>query len=126
MPSILKVLSENLDSEYPQKIFEIGTCFERDEKQETGIKEKEKLSIALTPGNFTELRQILEYLARMLEIEFKIEETSDEKFIEGRVGKIMLREKEIGILGEINPSLLKSWHLKMNLVYLELDLTNLT
>jgi phenylalanyl-tRNA synthetase beta chain len=123
LPSILKVLSENLDSEYPQKIFEIGTIFKRDEQEETGIKETDKLAIALTPSNFTELKQILEYLAKMLSVEFKIQETENEKYIPGTVGKIMLNEKDIGILGEIHPSILKSWHLKMPLNYLEVDLT---
>jgi len=121
-PSILKVLSENLDSEYPQKIFEIGTCFEKDDSKETGIKETDKLAIALTPGNFTELKQILEYLAKMLDINLRIEEAENEKFISGRVGKIIFSGKEIGLLGEIHPSLLKSFHLKMPLVYLEMNL----
>ncbi|MEK6820587.1 MAG: phenylalanine--tRNA ligase subunit beta [Nanoarchaeota archaeon] len=120
--SALKILGENVDAEYPQKIFEIGKCFNKDEKEEAGIKEKDKLVIALTPGNFTELRQVLEYLARMLEIEFKIEETDKEGFIEGRTGKILLDGKNIGVIGEIHPSTLKSWHLKMPLTCLELDL----
>ena len=149
LPSTLKILSENVDSEYPQKIFEIGKVFERDENQEagtsklyikkdnfdsvqnlqnmgnSGIKEKEKLSIALTPSNFTELRQVLEYLGRMLNISLKTEETKQEKFIEGRTGKILKNSKEIGILGEIYPSVLKSFHLKMPLAYLELSLDEL-
>ena len=91
----------------------------------SGIKEKEKLSIALTPSNFTELRQVLEYLGRMLNISLKTEETKQEKFIEGRTGKILKNSKEIGILGEIYPSVLKSFHLKMPLAYLELSLDEL-
>jgi len=121
----IKILSENIDSEYPQKVFELGVCFEKDETQETGIKEKDKLVIALTPSNFTELKQILEYMARMLSLEFKIEETEKEGFIEGRVGKIIFNKKDIGVIGEIHPSLLKSWHLKMPLVCLELDLEDI-
>jgi len=149
MPSILKVLGENIDNEYPQKIFEIGDCFNKDESQETGtsklhrtksnfdgvqnlpemgnsgINETNKLAIALTPGNFTELKQILDYLARMLNLGFSIEETEKSGFIEGRVGKIIFNKKDSGLLGEIHPSLLKSWHLKMPLVYLELDLSEI-
>lgn len=123
LPSILKVLSENIDSEYPQKIFEIGNIFAENNKEETGVKETEHLGIALTPGNFTELKQILEYLGKMTVREFKIQETANEKFMEGRVGKIILNKKDIGIIGEVHPSYLKSWHLKMPLVYLELDLS---
>jgi phenylalanyl-tRNA synthetase beta chain len=122
MPSVLKVLSENIDSEYPQKIFEIGRDFKLDEKGETRIREIEKLAVAITPGNFTELKQILEYSAKMLDIEFKISEVEKEGFIEGRTGKILFEDKEIGYLGEVHPSLLKAFHLKMNLCYLELEL----
>ncbi len=122
LPSTLRVLSKNIDAEYPQKIFEVGVVFDKDDKQETGIKESKHLAIAITPGNFTELKQIFEYLARMLALEFKIEETEKENFIEGRVGKILLKDKELGFLGEVHPSLLKSWNLKMPLTYLELSL----
>jgi phenylalanyl-tRNA synthetase beta chain len=122
LTSALKILGENVDAEYPQKIFEIGKTFEKDEKEETGIKEKDKLVIALTPSNFTELKQVLEYMGRMLELRFSIEEAEKEGFIEGRIGKIILNKKEIGVLGEVHPSMLKSWHLKMPLVCLELDL----
>ncbi len=121
-PSISKILSENIDAEYPQKVFEIGEIFEPNEKEETGIKEKTKLGIAITPGNFTELRQILEYLARMLSIKLEIKEEQKKGFIEGRTGKISYKGEEIGIIGEIHPSLLKNWHLKMPLVYLEIEL----
>ncbi len=121
-PSILKILSENIDSEYPQKIFEIGTVFARDETQETGIKEMDRLAIALIPGNFTELKQILEYLSRMLNIKLAIKEAESSGFIEGRTGRILFENKEIGLLGEIHPSMLKAFHLKLPLIYLELNL----
>ncbi|MBI2630555.1 phenylalanine--tRNA ligase subunit beta [Candidatus Pacearchaeota archaeon] len=123
--SSLKILGENVDSDYPQKIFEIGKVFEKSEKEETGIEEKEKLAIALTPGNFTEIKQILEYLGRMLSIKFSIEEETNKNFIEGRTGKIILNEKNIGVIGEISPATLKTWHIKMPLACLELDLTEI-
>ena len=120
--SSLKILSENIDSEYPQRIFEIGKIFSKDENKETGISEKTNLIIALTPGNFTELRQVLEYLGRMLNLEFKIADEKKEGFIEGRIGKIIFDDKEIGIIGEVHPSMLKLWHIKMPLVVLEINL----
>jgi len=120
--STLNILSENIDNEYPQKIFEIGKEFKKDTAEETSIKEKDILCISLNPGNFTEIKQILEYLARMLNIQLKVEETSNKSYIEGRVGKIMLKEKEIGFIGEIHPQLLKNFHLKMPSSCLELDL----
>ncbi len=124
--SCLKILSENTDKEYPQKIFEIGTCFSKNDKLETGIQEQEKLYIALTPSNFTEIKQTLDYLFKILNLTYslKIPEFKNQKneFIEGRIGKIIFESKEIGDIGEIHPSLITSWNLKLPLSYLEINL----
>jgi phenylalanyl-tRNA synthetase beta chain len=122
---VLKTLSENIDAEYPQKIFEIGRVFKKDEKEETGIREENHLVISLSPGNFTEIKQITEYLARMLGKKFEIKETINQNFIEGRCGRIILEDKDIGILGEIHPQTLKNWKIKMPVVLLELSIDEL-
>ncbi len=113
---LLKILSNNIDSEYPQRIFEIGTTFNPDET--------EKLAVALTPGNFTEIRQALEYLSRMLNINIKLKETENPPlhFIDGRVGEITLNNKSIGFIGEIHPKILKKWRIKMPVALFEIDL----
>ena len=124
LPSILKVLSENVKSEYPQKIFDIGKCFSKYKKEDTVIMETDKLAIAITPGNYTKMKQVIDYLFRMLDLEYKIEEkeVNDLEFIEGRTASIQFEDKEVGYLGEVHPSLLKSWSLKMPLTYLEINL----
>ncbi len=112
----LKVLSENCDARYPQKIFELGTVFEEGE-------EKEKLCIAISgETDFTEIKQTLDYLMRMLALEYKIEPSSHPAFIDGRTGKIIINNKERGILGELCPFVIKNWHLKMPVVALEIEL----
>lgn len=121
LSSALKILGNNVDAEYPQKIFEIGKTFEKDSKAETGIDEREKLMIATTPGNFTEIKQIIDYLLKTLGLEYHIEDTIYNHFIEGRVGKLIVKEKDIGVIGEVNPGTLKDWHLKMPLALLEID-----
>ena len=117
---ILRNLSENVDSEYPQKIFEIGTVFELKQS----IQEKENLAIAITPGNFTEIKQIWMYLMKSLGIKTELNETEETKnhLIEGRVATITLDNKEIGILGEIHPKILKNWKIKMPVAILEVNL----
>ena len=118
---LLKVLSNNIDSEYPQRIFEVGKVFELDEGN---LKESEKLAVALASGNFTEIRQILEYISKMLNIKIKLKETEDfpPYFIEGRVGKIILNNKQIGFIGEIHPKILRNWKIKMPVSIFEIDL----
>lgn len=91
----IAILSENPDASYPQKIFEIGNVFYEDEKTETGIGEKEKLCISLCheKANFTELKQILDYIARMLDFKYEIKETENSCFIDGRCGEIIITDK---------------------------------
>lgn len=117
---LLKIFSENIDSEYPQKIFEMGKVFE----SKTKIQEKQRLAGAMTPNNFTEIKQILEYLAKMLNIKLELKEAkaSPTYFIEGRIASIFLNNKEIGFLGEIHPKILKLWKLKMPVALFELNL----
>ena len=131
----LKILGENIDASYPQKIFEIGRVFEKtqeieknknSETQETNILEKENLCIAIAgETNFTEIKQVLEYLGKMLDIKFEIKEAKHPLLIEGRTASIILNDKEIGIFGEVSPYVLKNWHIKMPLVALEMDVEEL-
>lgn len=113
---LLKNLSENVDAEYPQKIFEVGKVF--------GDKEKENLALAISPSNFTEIRQILEYLFKMLDLKIEIIECEKfpNYFIEGRVIQINLNNKQIGFLGEIHPKILKNWKIKMPVALFEIEL----
>lgn len=115
----MKILSENIDSEYPQKIYEIGKIF-----NPNPLEEQENLSIAITPGNFTELKQILEYLGRMLDTTITLEESEDSPswFIKGRLAKIKINSKEAGFIGEIHPRILKNWKIKMPVTLLEINL----
>jgi phenylalanyl-tRNA synthetase beta chain len=136
---ILKVLAENVDTEYPQKMFEVGKVFSLKNESETNeqkiITESEHLSAAITPGNFTELKQVLDYLSRMINIKLELRESENfpPYFIEGRCGEIILKanldktgrrnpEKTIGFIGEIHPKILKSWRIKMPVTLFEVNL----
>jgi phenylalanyl-tRNA synthetase beta chain len=117
---LLKNFSENVDSEYPQRIYEIGIVFNPEKKEED-----EKLALAITPGNFTEAKQVIEYLFRSLHLKITFEEADLSvltHFIEGRTAKIVLDKKEIGLIGEIHPKILKNWKIKMPIALLEIDL----
>ena len=118
---LLKILSENTDSEYPQKIFEIGTVFNNKDSE---INETENLSVTISPGNFTDVKQILEYFSRIINVKLKIENPKEnpEYFIDGRVTEIFLENEKIGFLGEIHPRILKKWKIKMPVALFEINL----
>ncbi len=120
-PYLLKNLSENIDSEYPQSIFEIGKVFQLNEEK---INEKENLAVSITPGNFTDVKQMLEYLSRMISINIDLKEPEEfpSHFIGGRVASIVLENKIIGFMGEIHPRILKNWKIKMPVAVFEISL----
>lgn len=118
---ILKTFSKNSDSEYPQKIFETGEVFNFENNE---IKEEERLAVGIAPGNFTQTKQVLEYLERMLNLKFELKESEKiSKFlIDGRTGDILFKNKVIGSLGEVHPKILKNWKIKMPVSMFEINL----
>ena len=113
---LMKILAENIDAEYPQRIFELGRIFMPEEK--------EHLALAISPGNFTESKQIIEYLFKMLNLEIKIQEPGKipAHFVDGRTAKIIFNGKEIGFVGEIHPKILRNWRIKMPVALFEISL----
>ena len=118
---LLKNISMNSDSEYPQKIFESGRVFNLENGD---VVENERLGCLVTPGNFTDVRQILDYLFSNFELEFDLEEKENmpSYFIDGRSANILFKGKPIGIIGEIHPKILKNWRIKMPVSLFEIDL----
>lgn len=121
----LRVLSENKDNEYPQALFEMGTVFKKDKKQETGIAESLNLAILNIPGNFTEIKQILDFLASALSISYTLKESASKRCIEGRTASIIIDNQEIGYLGELHPEALRDCNIKLPVCVLELSLDQL-
>jgi phenylalanyl-tRNA synthetase beta chain len=119
LPSALEFLSQNTKKEFPQRIFEIGECYSIQEQ-----KTKNNMLAALTHknANFTEIKQVLDYLAGNLGVQHKILAISHESFIEGRTGRIIIDGKNAGIIGEINPKVLSAWNIEMPVAVLELQL----
>ena len=118
---LLKILGENVDVEYPQDIFQLGGVFNSD------LSESEHLAIAGSPSNFTKLKQMLEYLSKMLDIKFEIYKTNifEPCFIEGRVAEVKFNGKTLGYFGEVHPKILKNFKIKMPVALLEINLEEL-
>ena len=119
IPSLMKILSENKHHEYPQKIFEIGTVFGKEENESVG------LLICHGSANFTEAKQILDYLFNSLGLKYNLDEVEHDSFIKGRVGKIYCNNKEIGYVGEINPKVLDNFNLEIPVAGFEIKLSEL-
>jgi phenylalanyl-tRNA synthetase beta chain len=126
LTNLLQIAGENSDAAYPQKTFEMGPVFSKDvsKDSETGVEEEERLAALLIDENvnFTELKQVLDYLFKMLDVEYSIENVDNSNYIVGRCGKIVVSGKDIGFIGEVAPRVLKNWKIKMPSVALEIEL----
>jgi phenylalanyl-tRNA synthetase beta chain len=124
LPSLLRVLTQNMHREFPQKIFEIGEVVVLDNKSETGARNFYKLGCVITDSKvgYENIASILDSLMKNLNIKYRLQKTSSSIFIKGRVAEIFVNNKSIGIMGEIHPTVLENWKLEMPVVGLELNL----
>ncbi|MCB9358527.1 phenylalanine--tRNA ligase subunit beta [Candidatus Woesearchaeota archaeon] len=125
--SLLDILARNRHNEYPQRIFDLGTVFSRSAKEDTGIKEELKLAVALCEekANFTDIKQILDYIFSNLDIKYELSELSTKQFLEGRSGEIIFRGKKIGTIGEVHPQVLENFAIEYPVSTFELNITEL-
>ena len=124
LPGLMDVLMRNKHVDYPQKIFEQGTVSaEKDSK----IKDYERIAAVTchAKADYTEIRQAIDYLFRMLGIEYEIADSDHKSFIKGRVARISVKGKKIAFVGEINPVVLNSFGIDMPAAAFELNLTEL-
>jgi len=124
LPGMMEVLSRNIHESYPQKIFEIGTIFEK------GPSINEIVHLACLSShkdvNFTEVKSVLQSL---LKTGFNLTcDTIPQKepmFVDGRTGSIMISGKKLGALGEIDPRIVDNFKLRMPVSGFEMQLTGL-
>jgi phenylalanyl-tRNA synthetase beta chain len=129
LPSLLEILSHNTHVDYPQKIFEIGQSIRRGEDQTPPIQETRKLAAVTIHANagFTEIRSFLDAVAENEGRSFQIREKEHPSFLSGRCGAIISKDgAEVGIIGEVNPRVIKSWGLNLPAAAFEIELTALS
>ena len=96
-------------------------------RKNDSIEEFERIAVAVSheKANYTEIRQVLDCIMRLLGLHYDIEETEHSSFIEGRAGRAIVKGRKIAYLGEISPIVLENWNLEMPVAALELNLTEL-
>ena len=124
LPSLLEFLSNNTHVQYPQNLFEVGDCTIWGDQQPTDLRKLCCVS-AHAHANFTEMKSVLEPLMLNLGFNFTLKTTSSPSFLEGRIGTILVRENDVGTIGEIHPQVIENWKLEHPVTAMELDLTKL-
>ncbi len=128
LPSLLETTSHNTHVDYPQRIFEIGPCIGRRENETHPIQETRRLAAVTIHANagFTEIRSSLDALAKNKGRSFQIKETEHPSFLSGRCGAIISDGREVGVIGEVNPRVIKSWGLNLPAAAFEVEMPALS
>jgi phenylalanyl-tRNA synthetase beta chain len=110
LPNILLFLRRNQYARFPVRIFEIGEVVVRDHNSDTGYSNEFRLGIAIMNSkvSYEELQSDIHSILLSLGLQPEYKSVNDDKFIKGRVSKIIVNNIEIGILGEINPEILEN------------------
>lgn len=128
IPGLLETLRLNNTSEHPIKMFEIGTIVFVEDN--TPI-EREALGIVVSDYsvNYGDGKAVIDTLLDLLGISGKIEYREPRKYhrymLRGRVGALFFKNRQIGIVSEVNPEVLRKMGIEFPAVVAELDLSSL-
>jgi phenylalanyl-tRNA synthetase beta chain len=127
LPSLIEFISNNSHAAFPQRVFEVGDCIIFDEDAPNGVKEVRKLGAVIShpKASFSEAKSVVEAILRSLGFKPRLEEAEHPSFIHGRLGSIFVNNLEVGLVGEIHPSVLTRWGILVPTVGFEMDLSQL-
>lgn len=123
MPSLLRVLSQNKNREYPQKIFEAGPVVFPDRKSETGASASFRIAFSFSDASagYEDASAALEAFLSGMGIEYSLRKKDIPSFASGRCAEIVISGKPAGIIGEIHPAVLENWKIEKPVSAFELD-----
>ncbi len=128
LPGLLNILSKNAHVELPHRIFEIGDVIVLDKLSETKTRNNTNLAALISDYSvgYEDIQAVLYAILRNLKIRFEIERTSHSSFIEGRTAKILVNNKEMGIVGEVHPEVLENFKIENPVAAFEISVQELT
>jgi len=127
IPSLLEVINKN--STYSQvKVFELANVY-FPKKQNELPEEISTLTVAVNNDNFFYLKGVLEGILKELGVEiFEFRPYPFKKTFYGKIfhplktAEIIVKNKPVGILGEINPSILNRFEINQKVTIFEINL----
>jgi phenylalanyl-tRNA synthetase beta chain len=127
LPSLLSAEAPSGNAAYPHRIFEIGKVAYRYDGENTGTRTRQHIGFlsASSDANFNEAASQVSSLLYYLDHEYSVTESDDPRFIHGRQAAILVKGKQVGIFGEINPVVLEKWTIGTPCVAAEIDLEEL-
>ena len=124
LPSLLSCESASSTATYPHKIFEIGKIAIISECDENGTKTSNSLCFLTSEreANYNKIASEVSALFYYLNLDYKVKEATDSRFMLGRAASCIVGAKVVGVFGEICPEILQKWEITMPCVVAEFDI----
>ena len=123
LPGLIENLSRNIHESYPQKMFETGGIFNLDKP----ISEKTNLSVisAHKDANFTEIKSVLQTVLKIgFGIQIETQTTKNSSFKDGHCANIIFNKNVIGIIGQIDSTIIDNYKIRVPVVGFEISLSD--
>jgi len=117
IPSLLKILSENRHHPLPQQIFELSVVVYKNYKNQYNL----AFVKIDAKANFTECKSLVDAIMRDSGTKFSIISNEHPGFVKGRSASILIKNKEIGIFGELHPKTISNFKLEYPIISFEVN-----
>ena len=122
LPSLINSLSHNIHEEYPQRLFELGKVFSMPKNPHESW--SVCAVVAHDTADYTEIKSIVQTLmTNGLSKRFITNAASNRLFLQGRGADIYTEKEKIGHLGEIHPTIIENFKIRVPVVGFEIDLS---
>jgi phenylalanyl-tRNA synthetase beta chain len=115
LPNLMKNLADNRHESFPQRLFEVSDVGQINQRAETKV--ERRLHVAgvssHSMANFTEIKSTVEALLHNMGLKnWEIKPVKHASFLEGRAAAILVKRRELGVLGEMHPEVLNNFELE--------------
>lgn len=124
LPALIESLSKNIHESYPQKLFETGTVFTKGNQ----VKEEVRLGCvsAHQDANFTEIKSVLQSALKIgFNIKCETKTSTDSMFANGRTASVLVNGRTIGVVGEVDSTVIHNFKIRVPIVGFEIKLSGL-
>ena len=124
LPSLLSCERTSSTASYPHKIFELGKVAFIAEDGENGTKTLNSLCFLTSEkeANYNKIASEVSAFLYYLNLDYKVKEAQDSRFILGRAATCTIGSKIVGVFGEVHPDILENWEITMPCVMAEFDI----
>ena len=127
LPSLTMVLENNTHRAYPQDLAEIGHVAHRDDDENTRVAEARHVAavVARHDATYEDAKARLATLCRDFDVELETPATEHPSFIPGRTASVVIDGEDVGVVGELHPSVIVEHDLELPVAAFEFDLSAL-